>query len=134
MRIVKSLAGAFFVVALPVAGLVYCPAPTAWACGVNESPDLLCSNEQQFVNDLAAHGISSTQSPRRIANLGWQICGDIQQGRSPDVEANRVYAYNTDLGGDGAHTVVTVAVADLCPQASAPHYLPPNYQPRYNLP
>jgi hypothetical protein len=29
---------------------------------------------------------------------------------------------------------VTVAVADLCPDATAPHYIPPDSQPRYNVP
>ena len=76
----------------------------------------------------------TTQSPRGLANLGWKICGDLYSGRSQDVEANRVYAYNTGLGADGSRAVVTVAVADLCPGAAMPHYVPPGYQPTYNLP
>ena len=130
----RNLAGAFLVGALAVAGLAYGPVPKAWACGVNESPDILCSNEQQFVNDLAARGINPTQPPRGLATLGWKVCGDLYRGRSQDVEANRVYAYNPDLRNDGARAVVTVAVADLCPEAAGPHYLPPGYQPTYNLP
>ena len=134
MTLTRNLAGAFLVGALAVAGLAYAPAPKAWACSFNESSDILCSNEQQFVNDLAAQGINATQSSRGLANLGWQICGDLNQGRSQYVEANRVYAYNTGLGRDGSRTVVAVAVANPCPYAAGPHYVPPNYQPRYNLP
>jgi len=107
------------VCAVAVAGLAYGPVPEAWACSANESPDILCSNEQQLVNALAAQGINATQSPHAAANLGWSICGGLQSGRSQDVEANRVYAYNTGVGGDGPRTVVSVAVADLCPQATA---------------
>lgn len=130
LGLTKNLAGASVVAALAVAGLAFGPVPRAWACGVDPG---LCSNEQQFVNSLAAQDIHG-HSPQGLANLGWQICGDLYQGRSQFVEANRVYAYNTGLGSDGARTVVTLAVANLCPEATTPHYLPPGYQPNYNLP
>lgn len=134
MPLTRILARPLLVGALVIAGLARVPTPVAWACGVNESPDILCSNEQQFVNDLSARRITS-QSQRELANLGWQICGDLHQGRSQEFEANRVYAYYTDLRNDGARAVVTVAVADLCPEAAGSIInLPPGNQAHYNLP
>jgi Protein of unknown function (DUF732) len=69
-----------------------------------------------------------------MSNLGWKICGDMNMGRAQDFEANRVYAYNPGLGSDGSRSLVAAAIADLCPEAAWPHYIPPNYQPKYNIP
>lgn len=69
MGLTKSLASASLVGAIGVVGMALSPVPKAQACGVNESPDILCSNEQQFVNDLAARGI--TGPSRRVGSPGW---------------------------------------------------------------
>lgn len=118
------LAGAF---------MTFGPTPSAWACGYGGNPDELCPNEQQFVNLLAAQGIGPTQSPRGLANLGWKVCGDLYQGRTVEFEANRVYAYNVGLGGNGARALVNAAVASMCPDATAPRYQPPGPR-RFNIP
>lgn len=134
MRSTNMFAGAGIAAAVLATGLAGGFPPKAWACGYGESTDILCSNEQQFINDLSAKGITPTQSPHILAGLGWKVCGDLYAGRTAYVESNRVYAYNTGLGGDGAQALVAAAIADLCPDAIGPHYIPPGAQPNYNLP
>ncbi len=134
MKVGNRIAAALVFIATAGAGVAHFSAPRAWACSYGESPDILCSNEQQFINDLSAKGITPTQSPHILAGLGWKVCGDLYSGRTAYVEANRVYAYNTGLGGDGAQALVAAAIADLCPDATGPHYIPPGSQPIFNLP
>lgn len=109
-------------------------APAAWACVPGESPEILCSNEQQFINALAAEGVTPTRGARALVNLGWMVCGDLTSGRTTDVEWNRVYAYNPGMGPKGSQAVVNSAVAIFCPYATDPRlYHPPGYQ-NWNLP
>jgi hypothetical protein len=41
-------------------GAVVAASP-AYACGLDEDINILCSNEQAFINDLAAVGVSNCQ-------------------------------------------------------------------------
>lgn len=135
MSSIRIFAGALFLLAgAAIPQLVYAHLPVARACTPNESADILCANDQQYVNDLQANGITAAKSPRELANLGWAICGDLQLGRTRQVEANRVYSYNPSLDPPLNHVAVDLAVQDLCPFAATPHYVPPGSQPRYNLP
>ena len=54
-------------------------------------------------------------------------------GRSQSVEANRVYADNTDAGSNGARTMVAVTTTDFCSETLGPSSIPPD-TPNYNLP
>ena len=117
-----ALAGAF---------LTLGSVPSAWASCPSGTE--LCPNEQQFVDLLAAKGINPTQSPRGLANLGWAVCGDLYNGRTVEFEANRVYAYNVGLGGDGARALVTAAVATMCPDATVLRR-PPSPSHKFNVP
>jgi hypothetical protein len=134
MKSTARLAGIIVVASLTSSTLPLFAAPRAWACGSypNWTPDL-CSNEQEFIDQLAAAGIEPTRSAVDLSSLGWKICGDLFLGRTQEFEANRVYAHNTGLGGDGARTVVRTAVAVLCPEAAVQRNLPP-YPPQYNIP
>ena len=115
--------------------MAFGPAPKAWACVPGESVEILCSNEQQFVNALAAQGITPTaKGARALVNMGWAVCGDLSNGRSFDVEWNRIYASNPGLNPSQSQAFVNAATANLCPYATDPDtYHPPGYQ-NWNIP
>ena len=93
------------------AGIV--TASPALACTHEDDVNILCSNEQAFVDSLAAAGITPTGEPRRSVNLAWRICGELASGRPYDVEVQKVYRDNS-LHLNQAQTIVASAVQHLC--------------------
>lgn len=96
-------------------GAVVAASP-AHACSPDEDVNILCSNEQAFVNDLAAAGLTPTQTPRAMVNQGWKLCGQLYNGASRSYVVQRVYA-SASMSLDQAQAIVAAAQNDLCPAA-----------------
>ncbi|WP_082977493.1 DUF732 domain-containing protein [Mycolicibacter heraklionensis] len=85
----------------------------AYACADGDDVNVLCSNEQAFVDELAAAGIRPTGEPRRSVGLAWRICGELASGTPYDVEVQKVYRDN-GLHLNQAQSIVAAAVRHLC--------------------
>lgn len=109
-RLIIGLLGALFI-ALGIS----ISAPEAHACCSHQDPNVLNSNEQKFINDMALYGIGPTNSARQLANEGWVVCGVLirheltRRGAAYQIEAN------SDLSLYQASQYVNLAVEDLCP-------------------
>jgi Protein of unknown function (DUF732) len=112
----QALASAFtaMMVALMSIGMTIGAAP-AYACAPGEDVDILCSNEQGLVDDLAVAGITPVNNPRTSVNLAWRICGELYGGTPYDVEVQKVYRDNR-LHLHQAQAIVAATVRNLCPQ------------------
>ncbi|MFI5508966.1 DUF732 domain-containing protein [Mycobacterium sp. NPDC051804] len=88
-------------------------AAPASACTDSDDVNILCSNEQAFVDELAAAGITPTDNPRRSVGLAWRICGELYGGTPYDVEVQKVYRDNP-LHLNQAQAIVRAAVRHLC--------------------
>ncbi|MBE1552253.1 hypothetical protein GGC64_006340 [Mycobacterium sp. OAS707] len=98
-------------VTMPVGALI--AAPLAHACTDSDDVNTLCVNEQAFVNDLAAVGITPTDSPRVMVNRGQTLCGQLASGTSRSVVIQRVYG-GTPMSIDQARAIVAAAENHLC--------------------
>jgi hypothetical protein len=68
---------------------------TGGAVGHGDPNSVLTPNEQQFVNDLASIGVTSTAGDRAIVALGYYYyccCGELSSGKTRQCVANRAYA------------------------------------------
>ncbi|HEY5842095.1 MAG TPA: DUF732 domain-containing protein [Mycobacterium sp.] len=112
----KALASALSVMALASMsiGATMSAAP-AHACVPGEDVNILCSNEQALVDDLAVAGITPVKNPRTSVNLAWRICGELYGGTPYDVEVQKVYRDNR-LHLHQAQAIVSATVRNLCPQ------------------
>ena len=90
-------------------------AAPAHACALGEDINILCSNEQALVDDLAVAGITPVRNPRASVNLAWRICGELYGGTPYDVEVQKVYRDNR-LHLYEAQAIVSATVRNLCPQ------------------
>lgn len=88
----------------------------AYACNPGEDVNILCSNEQAFVDGLATVGVTPTQTPKILVNLGWQVCGQLYRGTGYDLVVQNVYRENP-VHIDQAHAIVSTAIRTLCPAA-----------------
>ncbi len=50
-------------------------APDVLGCGPAQAPGVLCSNEQAYINRLAALGITPKTTPRNLVSSGQKFCG-----------------------------------------------------------
>jgi hypothetical protein len=89
-------------------------APPAHACVPGEDVNILCANEQQLVNELAAAGLTPAQGPRQTLGLTWKICGDLWNGEPYDVAVQKVYRDNR-INLAQAQAIVAATVRNLCP-------------------
>lgn len=96
---------------LPV-GAVIAAAP-AYACTADDDVNVLCSNEQAFINDLAAVGVTPTQTPRIMVNRGQGLCGQLASGASRSYVVQLVYA-SAAMSLDQARAIVAAAENHLC--------------------
>lgn len=97
--------------ALPM-GSVMLAAP-AYACTDNDDVNVLCSNEQAFMNDLAAVGIVPTQTPRIMVNRAQGLCGQLASGASRSYVVQKVYG-GAAMRLDQAQAIVASAENHLC--------------------
>jgi hypothetical protein len=100
-----------WLVALPVGAIV--AAAPAHACTPDDDVNILCANEQAFVDELAAVGVTPTGTPRRMVNQGQTICGQLFSGASRSYVVQKVY------GGAAMHlyqaeAIVSAAEQHLC--------------------
>jgi Protein of unknown function (DUF732) len=107
----KKLIAAAAAGALAVGGIAL--APPALACTASDDVNILCSNEQAFVDELAGVGIKPKDNARRSVNLAWRICGELASGTGYDVEVQKVYRDNS-LHLNEAQAIVAAAVRHLC--------------------
>jgi Protein of unknown function (DUF732) len=65
---------------------------TGGAVGHGDPNSVLTPNEQQFVNDLASIGVTSTAGDRALVALGYYFCSELSSGKTCEFMANRAYA------------------------------------------
>ncbi|MCF6391036.1 DUF732 domain-containing protein [Mycobacterium sp. MBM] len=94
-------------------------AAPASACTHADDVNVLCSNEQAFVNDLATVGVTPTRTPRIMVNQGNTLCGQLASGVPRDVLVQKVYG-GAAMRLDQAQAIVAAAVDHLCGVGAAP--------------
>ncbi|QZH61246.1 DUF732 domain-containing protein [Mycolicibacterium farcinogenes] len=94
-------------------GAVIAAAP-AHACTDSDDVNTLCSNEQLFVDDLAAVGIVPTDTPRRMVNRGQLVCGQLASNIPRSVVVQKVYG-SAAMRLNQAEAIVAAAQQHLCP-------------------
>ena len=99
---------------------------TATATSNNAPSGGLTPAEQQFVNDLASIGVTSTGGPRSVVGLGYSFCSELSSGKTKEYMQNRAYAAITS-SPEQAHAALDFAIKDLCP--NAPLYRPAATRP-----
>ncbi|KUI16932.1 hypothetical protein AU193_22370 [Mycobacterium sp. GA-1285] len=87
-------------------------APAA-ACTDSDDVNTLCVNEQAFVHDLAAAGITPTQTPRIMLNQANGLCGLLANGVPRTVVVQKVYG-SAAMHLNQAEAIVTAAQKHLC--------------------
>jgi hypothetical protein len=85
------------------------------------------ADEQSYLNDLAAAGITSTNGPQALINAGYLVCDDLRKGASYIHETERLIAMSAVgaqrgrdtpiLTPEQAATIAGKADTDLCPGA-----------------
>lgn len=122
------------VTALVSAGLSIETAPRALACIPGEDINILCSNEQNYINALAALGITPKSTPKNLVNSGHQFCGHLvdaahrypSQDAGPGIKdglASMIMRNNRGFTWAQARGWVQAAVDNLCPDSSTgAHY------------
>lgn len=113
-----SLTALAVVLAVLPVGAIVASAP-AYACTDSDDVNVLCSNEQAFIDDLARAGVTPTQTPRIMVNRGNQLCGQLASGVPRDVVVQKVYG-GAALRLSEAQAIVTAAVDHLCVVSAAP--------------
>lgn len=98
--------------AMPL-GAIIAAAP-AHACTDSDDVNTLCSNEQLFVDDLAAVGIVPTETPRILVNRGQLVCGQLASNIPRSVVVQKVYG-SAAMRLNQAETIVAAAQQHLCP-------------------
>ncbi|MGO9352471.1 MAG: DUF732 domain-containing protein [Mycobacterium sp.] len=71
------------------------------------------ADENGYVAELSAHGVPMFAGPNRAILAGYQICGQLRDGASPEIVASQ-YQYNWILA-PFAPTVIDSAQRQLCP-------------------
>lgn len=100
-------------------------ASPAMACGAGEDINILCPNEQRYLDELAAIGITPKTTPRELANTGSKICGYLinayLQHPSPTAGgglkngvASTMLTGNPEITWDQAQEWVQAAVDNMC--------------------
>ena len=96
----------------PIVAALQMAAP-AQACTDSDDVNTLCSNEQAFVNDLVAVGITATSTPRVMVSRGNQLCGEMYRGVPRSVVIQQVYG-GTAMRLNQAQAIVAAAERHLC--------------------
>ncbi len=96
---------------LPVVAVVV--SGPARACTNDDDVNNLCSNEQAFIDELAAVGMVPTNTPRFAVNQGVKICGDVYRGTPRSVIIQQVYG-GTQMRLEQAKAIVAAAENHLC--------------------
>lgn len=97
--------------ALPLGAVIF--AAPAFACTDTDDVNILCTNEQAFVNDLANVGVTPTQTPRIMVNQGQGLCGQLASGASRSYVVQKVYG-GTSMSLRQAQAIVAAAENHLC--------------------
>lgn len=108
----RTTALGIWLFAMPL-GAVIAAAP-ANACTDSDDVNILCSNEQLFVDDLAAVGIVPTDTPRRMVNRGQLVCGQLASNIPRSVVVQKVYG-SAAMRLNQAEAIVAAAQQHLCP-------------------
>ena|SRR3989442_10764543 len=82
------------------------------------------TDDDQFLQIMAAYDIVSDAGPAGLLHLAHTVCNDRAQGYSDLITATRVNNANLGLGLNRAGFIVSVAEHIYCPQFSSP--VPPN--------
>lgn len=108
-------------------------APTAAARIPGEDTSILCSNERQYVDDLAAIGITPTTTARDLANAGSKICGylmnEFHSYPLPSAAAGlkngaaaQLVRQNPSITWEQANGWVQAAIDNMCPDSATGMY------------
>lgn len=108
----RTLALGISLFAMPLGAVI--AASPAHACTDSDDVNTLCSNEQQFVDDLAAVGIVPTETPRIMVNRGQLVCGQLASNIPRSVVVQKVYG-SAAMRLNQAEAIVTAAQQHLCP-------------------
>lgn len=90
---------------------------TGGAVGHGDPNSVLTPNEQQFLNDLASIGVTSTAGDRALVALGYYFCSELSSGKTREFMANRAYAEIAGSTPQQAKAALDFAINDLCPAA-----------------